>query len=297
MITVKGFFLCYGKYSLSETDITMEADVQAHYNSDNLTTRITQAFKAAGKDPARLTTRDLTIIDQLHTGGAKATLKLFDNAGFKPSDRVLDAGCGIGGSSRLLAETCNCRVTGIDLADRFIDAANYLTRATGLYTRVDFHQGSVLDMPFDDNAFDTVISQHMLMNIENKQGVAKEFSRVLKKGGKLILHEIFRGNAKKVHYPVNWAPIPDISFLETWPSMLQLFEKTGLKKEHMSDETQFAGAWWGKANDVIKKHGTWKSPLNPTLFFGKIATQFAGNMMKNFQSGSTYLIEAILKKM
>jgi ubiquinone/menaquinone biosynthesis C-methylase UbiE len=274
----------------------MEADVQAHYNSDNLISRIKAAFKAVGKDPSHLTTRDLTVIDQLHTGGARATVSLLAHTGFTPSDRVLDAGCGIGGSCRLLAETCGCRVTGIDLAQRFIDAANDLTRATGLNTRVDFHQGSVLNMPFEDGSFDAVISQHMLMNIQNKPGVAAEFSRVLKPGGQLILHEIFRGNDNKVHYPVNWAPVPDISFLSTWPSMRHLFEHNGFKEQWMSDETPFAAAWWTKANQAVQQHGGWKEPLNPSLFFGNIATQFAGNMMTNFRSGSTQLIEAVLKK-
>jgi len=172
----------------------MESQVQAHYNSENLTENIKNALIMAGKDLSCLNPKEIGIIDQLHTGGARASIKLFKAAKLMPEELVLDAGCGIGGSSRLMADKFQCNVTGIDLAQKFIEAARFLTKATGFEERTAFKQGSILEMTFKDNTFDTVLCQHVLMNIEDKIKAIKEFYRVLKPGGKLILHEVTKGN-------------------------------------------------------------------------------------------------------
>src|SRR3989339_720815 len=170
-----------------------ESNIKAHYHSDNLVQKIQYALEKAGKDLSRLELKDLSPVDQLHTGGARAGINLFRKAGFLPDEQVLDAGCGIGGSSRLLAKEFNCRVTGLDLSDLFIECAVFLTNCTGLEEKVRFQEGSVIDLPFEDHSFDAILCQHILMNIEDKAAAVKEFYRVLKPGGKLVLHEISQG--------------------------------------------------------------------------------------------------------
>lgn len=273
----------------------MESDVQNHYNSDNLTECIKTALKKAGKIPDHLTIKDLVPIDQLHTGGAKATLDLFDKSGLKPGASILDAGCGIGGTSRLLAEKFNHRVTGIDLADQFIDAAQFLTRSTGLEKSVDFRQGSVLDLPFESGTFDAVISQHILMNIEDKPRAIKEFSRVLKPGGLLLLHEIVKGEKNDARYPVPWAAEPDISFLTPWPQFCDLFESSGFSIIFQIDDSPIALRWWEKAKTAAQRT-TVVPPLHPRLVFGENALEFGKNMFHNFSTQSIGLMTAVLKK-
>ena len=166
----------------------MESQVKDHYNSDNLTENIKNALIRAGKNLSSLDPKDISIIDQLHVGGAPASIKLLKKAGLDADELVLDAGCGIGGSSRLMAQLFNCRVIGVDLAQKFIEAAGFLTQYTGFESKTRFKQGSILELDFADSTFDAVLCQHVLMNIEDKAVAVKEFFRVLKPGGKLILH-------------------------------------------------------------------------------------------------------------
>ena len=90
-------------------------------------------------------------------------------ASLEPGSRVLDVGCGLGGSARYLAAEHQCQVTGIDLTQEYVDVADALAGMVGLRDRVAFRQASALEMPFDDASFDVVWTQHVQMNIADKQ--------------------------------------------------------------------------------------------------------------------------------
>jgi 2-polyprenyl-3-methyl-5-hydroxy-6-metoxy-1,4-benzoquinol methylase len=274
----------------------MESHIKDHYNSANLTQKIKTALLKVGKNLSELEVKDLSPIDQLHTGGVVSSIKLLKKADLLPNAKVLDAGCGIGGSSRLLAEQFNCRVTGLDLADKFIEAARFLTQCTKQENNINFQQGSVLDLPFEDNTFDAILCQHILMNIENKSKAFKEFFRVLKPNGKLILHEITKGENDTILFPVPWADKSSISFLEPWDVMKKMIKKTGFEKFYYSDETNAAGELWNKIKNRSKKPSTTPNPLNHGLIFGNNAKYFGKNMQSNFKNNCICLVEAILRK-
>ncbi len=274
----------------------MESNIKDHYNSDHLTQKIETALIKAGKFLSTIDLKDLSPIDQLHTGGARATIDLFKKTRLCSDALVLDAGCGIGGSSRLLAQQFNCRVIGVDLADQFIDAATFLTRCTKLENSVAFQQESVLDLPFEDNTFDAVLCQHILMNIKDKPTAVKEFSRVLKQDGKLILHEITKGENKPIEFPVPWAGKAAISFLEPWDILSGILEKHSFETRFYSDETLAAGSWWEKIRAVSSKKTPSPESLNPGLIFGDNAKLFGKNMQANFKNNAICLVEAVLKK-
>jgi len=274
----------------------MESQIKNHYNSDNLTQNIKAALIKAGKNISSLKPKDLSAIDQLHTGGAIASIELLKRINFSSDALVLDAGCGIGGSSRLIAEQFNCRVIGIDLADKFINAANYLTKCTAQKDLVSFQQGSILDLPFEENTFDAILCQHVLMNIKDKSKTIREFFRVLKPGGNLILHEITKGENHSVLFPVPWASSPAISFLESWNFLAGILEEQGFKTSSYSDKTSEACSWWEKVKAVSEKRNLPAKGLGPGLVFGSNARFFGKNMHANFKNNCLCLVEAVLKK-
>ncbi len=274
----------------------MESQVKEHYNSDNLTENIKNALIRAGKDLSSLDPKDISIIDQLHVGGALASIKLLKKAGLGADEFVLDAGCGIGGSSRLMAQLFNCRVIGVDLAQKFIEAAGFLTQCTGLENKTRFKQGSILELDFADNTFDAVLCQHVLMNIEDKAAAVKEFFRVLKPGGKLILHEVTKGSDAKIEFPVPWASQSSISFLQPWDTLAEILETRGFKTLIYSDESDAALSWQEMAKKATEKRVFNTRDLSPGLVLGSNAQFFPENMYNNLKNNAICLIESIQEK-
>jgi SAM-dependent methyltransferase len=196
----------------------------------------------------------------------------------------------------LLAQTFGCRVTGIDLSDVYIDAAHILTQRSGLSRKVQFQTGSILDMPWDDNTFDAVLCQHILMNIKDKPAAVQEFFRVLAPGGILMLHEIVQGDNGELSLPVPWADAADISFLESWDTLAAYLLKTGFTLEQHVDATEAGCRYWQKAREFAKKNGETPRPLGPHLVFGQNARFFPHTMSRNFENNAINLVEAIFRK-
>lgn len=96
--------------------------------------------------------------------------------------KVLDAACGEGYGSALLA-TAASFVTGVDLSESAVEHA----RARYRSDRLEFHVADCLELPFDDDAFDCIVSFETLEHLEDHQGLLTEFRRVLKPGGFLLL--------------------------------------------------------------------------------------------------------------
>ena len=102
-----------------------------------------------------------------------------------PGSRGLDAGCAVGRITRWLSEAAapDGRVTGLDLSEEFIAYAEKTIRAPGL----DFIQADYRSLPYDECTFDWIWSADALWPAENPGGILKEFNRVLRPGGTLIL--------------------------------------------------------------------------------------------------------------
>nr|WP_319396920.1 class I SAM-dependent methyltransferase [uncultured Desulfobacter sp.] len=271
----------------------MNDSAKAHYTCPDLGSKIRQGLEKAGKIPDQIALRDLAPVDQLHTGAAPATIELVEKAGLEKGMTVLDAGCGIGGTSRLLAQHFGLVVHGIDLSDDFIETAHLLNQWCGVAKddTITLKQGSLLELPYPDNFFDAVLCQHVLLNIEDKARAFAEFSRVLAPGGKLLIHEIVDGPGPEPRYPVPWAADAPASMLCSRQLLGEHAQKSGFELVFGEDKTTSAALWWEKVNAIKKARGT--GPLNPGLVFGENAGHFGANMEHNFKKQAVLCVEEI----
>lgn len=103
------------------------------------------------------------------------------------AERILDVGCGIGGSSLYLAEKFNATATGITLSPVQAARATERAQVAGLTTRTQFQVADALNMPFADASFDLVWSLESGEHMPDKIKFMQECYRVLKPGGTLIM--------------------------------------------------------------------------------------------------------------
>ena len=101
-----------------------------------------------------------------------------------PGTTVLDVGCGIGGSSRILAKDYGFDVTGITISPQQVQRGQELT-PQGVDAK--FQVDDALALSFPDNSFDVVWSIEAGPHMPDKAKYAQEMMRVLKPGGILVV--------------------------------------------------------------------------------------------------------------
>jgi SAM-dependent methyltransferase len=230
---------------MKQANATAELTV-AQYSTGNLRVQIETALDAAGKDLENLAPADLGMLEDFHSLGRLATVALIDLAEIGANDRVLDAGTGIGGTARLIAAERGCMVTAVDLTPEYCETARWLNDAVGLGDRIEVLAADVTELPFDDASFDVVVSQHVQMNVADKQRLYAEAHRVLAPGGRLALWDVTAGPSGPVPFPVPWANSPEQSHLVRPERLAEIVREAGFFLDHWNDLTDAVGGAMGE---------------------------------------------------
>jgi ubiquinone/menaquinone biosynthesis C-methylase UbiE len=269
--------------------------IRKHYEGDalgaDLVTRIKQLLAQLGEGP--ISSEQLAGIDQFHSGGLKTTADFIKLLDLKPSMKVLDAGSGLGGPSRYTAEKHGCHVTGVDLTESFVEVARLLAARTDLSDLVDYHVGNLLALDLPDEQFDVAYTQHVVMNISNREQVYNEIHRVLKPHGRFAFFDVLAGedNATPL-YPVPWAETSDSSVLLTDVETRAVLEKSGFAVEVWNDVTQEIIEWFDRVQlPAVQRAGQQGPTLK--LVMGARFAQMAENFARNLREGKVRLVMAV----
>lgn len=123
-------------------------------------------------------------------------------AAVRPSDAVLDVACGTGDLTQAFAASGAQRVVGLDFTREMLDVARLKQArlATPAGRRMEYVEGDAQDLPFDRASFDVVSIAFGIRNVADPARAVREFARVLRPGGRLVILEF--GNP--TFAPVRW---------------------------------------------------------------------------------------------
>jgi O-antigen biosynthesis protein len=170
---------------------------------------------------------------------------------------VLDAGCGVGYGSAMLARAGAADVVGLDLSAKAVEAA-----AQGAPANASFVAGDVHALPFDAGRFEVVVCFEVIEHVEGQDEVIAELARVLAPGGVLAISSPNRdvypaGNPHHVHEYV-----PD----ELRAALAVHFEHVQLRRQHawlasaVLDDEQAADESLAIRDDVGVAKGVRREP-------------------------------------
>lgn len=268
-------------------------NVENHYFREGLFEKIIEGLREEGVESKNVKRSDLAAIDEIHVRGAEVSKELADSIDLKGAS-LLDVGCGLGGPCRMLAEEYNCRVTGIDLGREYIRTAKELSKLVKLDDKTTFVQGDAANLPFGDESFDVVWTQHVQMNIPDKKKLYSEIDRVLKTRGRFLYYDIFKNSDAEISYPMPWAGTSDLSFLFRVEEMHQILKDLGFKKEHSIDQTRLGIKFFDELNAKLKEFGPPKLGLN--VLMGETTPLKLSNLTNHLKSGDLELKSGVYRK-
>ena len=107
--------------------MTDEKSIADHWGQGDVYALIVSALQRMSRPLDALTVEDLAPVDHFHARGFPATVELADRLPIRAGQHIVDIGCGLGGPARYIAQRFRCRVSGLDITEPFVEAANRLT--------------------------------------------------------------------------------------------------------------------------------------------------------------------------
>ena len=148
----------------------------------------------------------MTSLDYVHGYTEDEATRLADQAGtlaellhhdthYPAGSRVLEAGCGVGAQTRILAQRSpGARFVSVDVSPQSLTLAREAIESEGL-SNVEFKQADLLALPFPQASFDHVFVCFVLEHLRRPEDALAALLRVLRPGGSLTVIEGDHGSA------------------------------------------------------------------------------------------------------
>lgn len=114
---------------------------------------------------------------------------LHDDISYPEGSKILEAGCGVGAQTILLAKSSpDSQIVSIDISENSIGLAKSLLKKESI-SNVEFHVADLFNLPFEDESFDHIFVCFVLEHLKDPVGALGSLKRVLKKGGSITVIE------------------------------------------------------------------------------------------------------------
>jgi phosphoethanolamine N-methyltransferase len=199
--------------------------------------RVTQDFldSAQYQESSILQYESIYGADFVSPGGRELALELIATLDLVPAARVLDVGCGLGGSAFVMASEFGLRVDGIDLSRNMLALAEQKLANNGLSNLVRLQWGDCLELDAREQ-YDAIYSRDVFLHIADKARLFARLHAALRPGGSLLFTDYCCG-------PQPWNDefsgyVQDRGYsLHTIEEYADLISTTGFEQVSASDET------------------------------------------------------------
>ncbi len=271
-----------------------EKTIADHWGSGDVYALIIAALAKMSKSPDAITMEDLAPVDHFHARGFAATVELADRLPLRSDQKVIDIGCGLGGPARYIAKRFQCRVSGVDITEPFVEAANKLTALLNMENDVVIELGDGQRLPYADALFDGAYTQHVTMNVADRPRFFAEAHRVLKTGAFFALTEHGLGPKGNPHYPLPWSEDGSGASLVTPAETRAFLETAGFEDVIIENTGEKYVAAYKVALEKAEKGIL--PPLGTHILMGQSALQKTRNSARNIEEGRTHPIQVICRK-
>jgi len=196
-------------------------------------------YHVLGIDP-KSTNRNILDIESLSHHLQSEVLKLINMMNITKDDLLLDAGCGNGAPTRLIAKTRGCRIIAFDINPDQINKAVDCDRLEGVDHLIERKVRDVHKLDFAENTFDKIFHNETMCHWRDQKTAMAGLFKALRKGGLMGFHEWLKGEKSDLNdagddFPGIYAE--GVWFQNSIEETQKILERAGFVILHAEDTT------------------------------------------------------------